>query len=125
MNRLWQSERHLVHGYLYVTGSDEHKVAAWTRGITDFALRSGYQPGSIFIDRHESTDGFARGGFIALLSALRLPGVYGVVVPSVAHLSSDSFTQQVLTHMVQLTDSQLLVNANSTTGLSAEASSGS
>lgn len=129
MNRLWRLESQLVHGYLCFEESAESQVATWTKEITACALRSGYQPGSIFIDRDVSTGGFARGGFIALLSALRLPGAYGVVVPSIAHLSSDSFTQQVLTHMVQLTDSQLLVsatiNASSPTALSTEVSSGS
>lgn len=129
MDRLWRPERQLVHGYLCFEESAKSQVATWTKEITKSAVQSGYQPGSIFIDRHMSTGGFARGGFIALLSALRLPGVYGVVVPSLAHLSGDSFIQQVLTYMVQLTDSHLLVsadsNASSTTALSAEVSSGS
>ncbi len=128
MDRLWRPDRQLVHGYLCFEESAESQVATWIREITEFALRSGYQPGSIFIDRYEPPGGFARSGFIALLSALRLPGAYGVVIPSLAHLSSDPFTQQVLIHMVQLTDSQLLVSANSNasspTALSAEASSG-
>lgn len=125
MNRLWRFERQLVHGYLCVKGPDEAQVAAWTREITDFVLRSGYQPGSIFIDRGEAIGGLSRSGFIEVLTALRLPDAYGVVVPSLAHLSSDSFTQQVLIHMVQLTDSQLLVSASTTTAVSAEASAGS
>lgn len=108
MDRLWRPEHQLVHGYLCVTGPNEWQVATWTKEITEFAVQSGYQPGSIFIDRSASTGGFARSGFIELLAALRRPDVFGVVVPSLAHLSSDSFTQHVLIHMVQLTNSQVL-----------------
>jgi len=122
-----QPERPLVYGYLCVEEDDPTQVLAWNREIAAFCMASGYHLGSIFFDRTTATCNCTRNGFIELLAALRLLGVYGVVVPSLAHLSSDSFTQQVLIHMVQLTDSQLLVsarsNASSPTVLSAEARS--
>jgi hypothetical protein len=109
VDRFRRPERQLVHGYLCFEEPDEERVAGWTREITDRALRSGYEPGSIFMDHDKATGGRARSGFIELLGALRLPDAFGVVVPSLTHLSSDSFTQQVLIHMIQLTDSQLLM----------------
>lgn len=110
MDRLWQPERQLVHGYLCVEESDEVHVAAWTREITDFATTSGYRLGSLFIDRVAPTGSFARSGFIELLATLRRPESYAVVVPSIVHFSNDSFIQQVLIQMIRLTDSQLLVS---------------
>jgi hypothetical protein len=107
--RRWQSERQLLHGYLCFADADEARLAAWTKNITDFALRSGYQPGSIFMDCEASPGGMARGGFIQLLGVLHLPDAFGVVVPTLTHLSNETFVQQTLVHMVQLTDSQLLV----------------
>jgi hypothetical protein len=109
MARLWQPARQLMHGYLCYEEPADERIARWTRQITDCALRSGYEPGSIFMDHDPLTSGVARGGFIELLAALRLPEAYGVVVPSLAHLSTDTFVQQTLLHMVQLTNSQVLV----------------
>jgi DNA invertase Pin-like site-specific DNA recombinase len=111
MDRLWQLERRLVYGYLCVEEPDENQVATWTKEIAAFANKSGYRLGSIFIDSGLSTSSVARGGFIELLTALRLPEAYAAVVPSLAHLSTDTFLQQVLVHMLQATDSQLLVSS--------------
>lgn len=110
MDRVGQPERRLVHGYLCVEGSDETRVAAWTSEITTFAALSGYRLGTIFIDQSVVTGKLARSGFIELLAALRLPNAYGAVVPSLEHLSADTFTQQALARTVKLTDSQLLVS---------------
>jgi hypothetical protein len=100
----------LVHGYLCVEEPDETQIAGWTTEITTFAVRSGYRLGTIFIDRDVSTGSYARRAFIGLLAALRLPEAHAAVVPSLAHLSTETFLQQVLVHMVQLTNSQLLVS---------------
>lgn len=110
VDRVGQPERRLVYGYLCVEGPDETRVAAWTREITTFATMSGYRLGTIFIDQGTSTGSLARSGFIELLAALRLSDAYAAVVPSLAHLSTDMFSQQALAHVVQLTDSQLLVS---------------
>lgn len=118
MDCLRAPERQLVHGYLCVEGPDEGRITAWTSDITGFALQSGYTPGSIFIDRCPSFGSSSRGGFIELLAALRLPGVYAVVVPSLMHLSTDSFMQQVLVQLVRLTDSHVLVSASNGNTLS-------
>jgi hypothetical protein len=127
MDRLWRPERQLVYDHLCFE-EPESQVAIWTKRITEFALFSEYQLGSIFTDRGVSTGGLARRGVIELLTALRLPDAYGVVVPALAHLYSDTFTQQVLIHMAR-TDSQLLASANltasSSTASSAAAGSGS
>lgn len=111
MDRLWRPERQLVYGYLCVEESDETQVATWARDIAAFATKSSYRLGSIFIDRGVSTGSFVRSGFIELLATLRLPEAYAAVVPSLAHLSTEAFVQQALVHMVQLTDSQLLVSS--------------
>jgi hypothetical protein len=111
VDRFWQPERRLVYGYLCVEESEEAQVAAWAREIAAFATKSGYRLGSIFIDRGVSTGSFVRSGFIELLATLRLPEAYAAVVPSLAHLSTEAFVQQALVHMVQLTDSQLLVSS--------------
>jgi len=125
--RSGQPERPLIYGYLCAEEDDPTQVLAWNREIAAFCMASGYHLGSIFFDRTTALGNCTRNGYIELLAALRLPGVFGVVVPSLTHLSSDSFTQQVLIHMVHLTDSQLLVsatsNVSSPTVLSAEARS--
>jgi hypothetical protein len=100
----------LVHGYLHLDVTDEPQVAGWRREIQDFCMATGYRLGSIFIDSSTPTGSFARGGLIELLATLRRPDAYAAVVPSLAHLSTDTFLQQVLVHMVQLTNSQLLVS---------------
>jgi hypothetical protein len=110
MGRPWRPERPLVYGYLCVEEPDETQIAAWSREIAAFCTASGYRLGSIFIDRGISIGSFARGGFVELLAALRLPEAFGVVVPSLAQLSTETFVQQALVHMVQLTNSQLLVS---------------
>lgn len=119
----------LVHGYLCLEGPDEARVAEWSSEIRAFCVLSGYHLGSIFFDRTTATYNCTRDGFIEVLAALRLPRAYGVVVPSLTHLSSDSFTRQALIHMVRLTNSQLLVsirsNARSTAAVSAEVGSDS
>jgi hypothetical protein len=99
----------LVYGYLCVEEPDETQVAGWCEKVAAFCTASGYRLGSIFIDRGIST-GFARDGLIELLATLRQPEAYAAVVPSLAHLSTDTFLQQVLVHMVQATSSQLLVS---------------
>lgn len=70
MNRL--DAKPLVHGYLFVEGADEARVAEWISHVRSFCERSGYRLGSIFIDHAGSSGSFARGGFIELLAALRL-----------------------------------------------------
>ncbi|MBB4910587.1 serine integrase family protein [Actinophytocola algeriensis] len=111
MQQDWRSEQpSLVYGYFCLEEQDEAQVATWSRDITDFCLASGYRLGSIFIDRGVSPGNFARGGFVELLAALRLPEAFGVVVPTLAQLSTDTLIQQVLVQMVQLTDKQLFVS---------------
>ncbi len=100
----------LVHGYLCVLEQQQALVGTWTREITTFSLGAGYRLGSMFIDRCGATGSFARGAFIELLATLRRPEASAAVVPSLAHLSPDTFTQQALVQMVRLTDSQLLVS---------------
>lgn len=106
-----QDANPLVYGYLCVDEPNENQVATWTREISAFANKSGYRLGSIFIDSGDIAKSLARGGFVELLTALRLPEAYAAVVPSLTHLSTDTFLQQVLVHMVQLTGSQLLVSS--------------
>lgn len=96
MGHPWQPERPLVYGYLCVEEPDETQIAAWSREIAAFCTASGYRLGSIFIDRGISIGSFARGGFVELLAALRLPESFGVVVPSLAQLSTETFVQQAL-----------------------------
>ena len=110
MQHDWRSEQQppLVYGYFCLEDSDEARVAVWNRDITDFCVASGYRLGSIFIDRGSSI--YPRGGFVELLAALRLPEAFGVVVPTLAQLSTDTLIQQVLVQMVQLTDKQLFVS---------------
>jgi len=109
MSRMSHPDKPLVYGYLCIEKTQEVQVATWRREISDFCTASGYRLGSIFIDRGGETGSFARSGFVNLLTALRLPGSHAVVVPSLAQLSPEALVQQVLVHMVQLTNSQLLV----------------
>jgi hypothetical protein len=110
MDHVWRLEKPLVYGYFCLEEPDEAQIAAWSRDIAACCSASGYRLGSIFIDRSVSLGSFARGGFVELLAALRLPEAFGVVVPTLAQLSTETLVQQALVQMVQLTNSQLLVS---------------
>lgn len=110
MDRIPRVEVPLVYGYLCVEEPDEAQIAAWSRDIAAFCTASGFRLGSIFIDRGISVGSFARGGFVELLAALRLPDAFGVVVPSLTQLSPETLIQDALVQMVRLTNSQLFVS---------------
>ena len=102
-------ERPLVFGYICMEEPDESQLAVWCKEIARFCATWRYQLGSTFIDRGVPTSSFARSGFIELLTALRRPETFAVVVPTLDQLSTDTFTQNTLVQMVQLTDSVVLV----------------
>lgn len=109
MNNIEEGADPLVYGYLCVEGADDAQLSTWRAEIAAYCTAFSYRLGSIFIDRGAATDSFTRGGFVELLAALRLPDAFGVVVPSLAQLSAETFVQQALVQMVHLTNSQLLV----------------
>lgn len=107
--------RPLVYGYVCMEEPDETQLTAWCKDIARFCTTWRYQLGSMFIDRGVPRTSFARSAFIELLTALRRPETFAVVVPTLDQLSADTFTQNTLVEMVQLTDSVVLV-ANRTNG---------
>lgn len=103
------SERPLVYGYICMEEPNETQLAVWCKDIAGFCATWRYQLGATFIDRGVPDSSFARSGFIELLAALRRPEAFAVVVPTLDQLSTDTFTQNTLVEMVQLTDGVVLV----------------
>lgn len=98
----------LVHGYVRMEDPDDAQIALLCKDIGTFCAVNGYRLGSVFIDRGVPDDVFARTSFIELLDAVRLTGASAVVVPTLAHLSSDLFLQDSLMRMVQVAGGRVL-----------------
>lgn len=98
-----------VHGYIRVEWPTEVEIELLRRKIGSFCAANGYRLGSVFVDRGVSDDVFARIGFIDLLDEVRNTSACAVVVPTVDHLSSDSFVHDALTRMVQQAKATVLV----------------
>lgn len=100
--------RSLAHGYVRMEEPDEVEIALLCKDIGTFCALNGYRLSSVFIDRGVPDNVFARTGFVDLLDAVRLTGAVAVVVPTLAHLSSDPFLQGALLRMVQVAGSRVL-----------------
>jgi hypothetical protein len=113
--------RSLAHGYLRMEEPDEARIALLCKDMGTFCAVNGYRLGSIFIDRGVQDDVFARTGFIDLLNAVRLTCASVVVVPTLDHLSTQTFIRDALIRMVQVAGSRILeVYQDHESGLGAE-----
>jgi hypothetical protein len=81
--------RPLVYGYIRLATTDApDRCACLTRELASYAEREGMALAEVFTDRDTGSSTEAgRAGFVVMVQALRRPGVYGVLVPSLRHFS--------------------------------------
>jgi hypothetical protein len=99
----------LVYGYIRMEEPDEAKIAGLRTDLGEFCSTSDYHLDSIFVDLGVSDGVFARTEFTRLLAAARETGAHGVVVPALSHFPSDTFVQDALVRMVELTGAAVFV----------------
>ncbi|HEX6341385.1 recombinase family protein [Umezawaea sp.] len=87
----------MVYGYIRMEEPDEIEIALLRRDISRYCTDRGLLLGSTFVDRDVRGHEIARTGFTALLDVLTFPDSYGVVVPTVDHLSTNDGIRKVLT----------------------------
>lgn len=108
----------LVYGYLRAEEPDERELVVLRKEMNRFCAAYGYRLGAVFCDRGVPGDTIARTGFTGLLDVLQVPGVHGVVVPTLGHMSSHELVRKALVRMVERAGAQLIVvaEANGITG---------
>ena len=97
-----------MYGYLRVEPADEPNLTA---ELHAHAKREGLTLAHVFTDRYnDGAEQVDRHGFSALVDALRRPGVYGVLVPSLDHLSRFSGVRHAMCTLIQVeTGARVLV----------------
>ena len=98
----------LVYGYLRVGVADATDLIDDLRA---YAKREGLTLAHAFTDCYEDgAEQVERHGFSALVDALMRPDVYGVLVPSLDHLSRFSGVRHAMCTLIQLeTGAQILM----------------
>jgi len=94
----------LVYGYLRIGPADPpERSERLTVELREHAKREGLTLAHVFADRYkDGSDQFERNGFSALVDALRRPGVYGVLIPSLSHFSRFAGMRQAMCTLIQL-----------------------
>lgn len=101
-----------MYGYLRVEPADGPRAGnRLTDELRAHAKREGLTLAHVFTDCYKDGSAqFERHGFSALVDALRRPGVYGVLVPSLDHLSRFSGVRHAMCTLIQLeTGARVLV----------------
>lgn len=89
-----------MYGYVRVGLADRPNLIDELRA---HSKREGLTLAHVFTDRYEDgPEQFERHGFSALVNALKRPGVYGVLVPSLDHLSRFPGVRQAMCTLIQL-----------------------
>ncbi|MEV6602821.1 recombinase family protein [Kutzneria sp. NPDC051319] len=103
-----QDERQVV-GYVLADEPDEVAIALLRKQIAMYCGVSGLRLVTVFCDRGVGDDTTARARFFELTRMLADKSMYGVVVPTLDHLSSFSLVRLVLIRMISTAGSQLFV----------------
>jgi hypothetical protein len=98
----------VVYGYLRVAGNDTQRAKALKADLREFCHAFGYMLGTVFADWGAADRDLARPGFSSLLDVCQLVSSYGVLVPSVGHLSAHAETLEVLKRQIQRTGTTLI-----------------
>jgi len=94
----------LVYGYLRVgPAASPRCTERLTSELRAHAKCEGLTLAHVFADHYEDgSEQFQRNGFSALVDALKRPGVYGVLVPSLDHFSRFPGVRQAMCTLTQL-----------------------
>ncbi|GLZ30803.1 hypothetical protein Lesp02_29920 [Lentzea sp. NBRC 105346] len=86
----------VMYGYIRMEEPDEIEIALLRKQMAVVAAAHGCWLGAVFIDRQVPADTVARMGFTALVDVLSFPDTFGVVVPTLDDLSTESGLRNVL-----------------------------
>lgn len=86
----------VMYGYIRVEEPDEIEIALLRKQMAVVANTHGCRLGAVFIDRRVPADTVARMGFTALVDVLSFPDTFGVIVPTLDDLSTQSGLRNVL-----------------------------
>src|SRR5438034_1189039 len=103
-----QGRRHVV-GYVLADDPDEDAIMLLRKQIATYCDVSGLRLVTVFCDRGVGDDTTARARFFELTRMLADKPIYGVVVPTLDHLSSFSLVRNVLMRMISTAGSQLFL----------------
>jgi hypothetical protein len=99
----------LVYGYIRAEEPDEIEIALLRTEMAAYCDAHGYRLTNVCCDRGSDGTESDRAGFTAALDALTLPSSYGLLVPALAHLSTDDVVRDGLVRLVRRTGAKLLV----------------
>jgi Resolvase, N terminal domain len=99
----------LVYGYIRAEEPDEIEIALLRKEMAAFCEEHDYRLTNVCCDRGSDGTEWGRAGFAAALDALALPSSYGLLVPALAHLSTDAVVRDGLVRLVRRTGAKLLV----------------
>lgn len=99
----------LVYGYVRCAVKRPTYVAACHDALVRWCGDEDWQLGAVFTDASTPPRQLIRPGFTALLDALSLPGVLGVVVVDAAHFSSHPSVVTSLVRRIRDTGAAVLV----------------
>lgn len=99
----------VVYGYLRPEESDALEISSWHKDMAHFCGEAGYQLAGVFTDRGVPHDCVKRAGLSGLLDVLELPETFGLVVPSIEHLSRDDTTLKILALLISNTKAHIIV----------------
>jgi DNA invertase Pin-like site-specific DNA recombinase len=103
------TEIRLVYGYIHAEEPDEIEISLLRTEMAAYCQKNGYRLANVCCDRGSDGTKWDRAGFTAALDALALPPSYGLLVPALAHLSTDDVVRHELMHLVRRTGAKLLV----------------
>jgi hypothetical protein len=95
----------LVYGYIRLGPADAPDVGAGlARELARYAEREGLTLADVFTDRQEAgtAERLGRTAFMVMVSALRRPGVTGVLIPSLTHFSRFPGVHQAMRTLIEL-----------------------
>lgn len=99
----------LVYGYIRVEEPDEIEIALLRMEMAAYCEAHGYRLANVCCDRGSDGTESDRVGLTAALDALTLPSSYGLLVPALAHLSTDDVVRDGLVRLARRTGAKLLV----------------
>lgn len=97
----------VMYGYIRMEEPDEIEIALLRKQMAVVATAHGCWLGAVFIDRLVPADAVSRIGFTALVDVLTFPDTFGVVVPTLDDLSTQSGLRKVLTARITSTACKL------------------
>lgn len=84
----------IVYGYLRLVKASEARQDALSQALAEYCLQHELLLAGVFTEREPAMGAHRSPAFTGLLDVLAVPGVYGVVVPTLSHLGPRANARQ-------------------------------